>query len=74
MALAAVALLGIACVAVGSDDSEAADNGLFASGVTWALDENGTLTISGTGAMDDYSYNDRAPWGTSITGVTISDA
>ena len=30
--------------------------------LTWAVDENGTLTISGTGAMTDYAYSPRAPW------------
>jgi len=32
------------------------------SNLTWAVDENGTLTISGTGAMTDYAYSLRAPW------------
>ena len=32
------------------------------SNLTWAVDENGTLTISGTGAMTDYAYSPRAPW------------
>ena len=30
--------------------------------LTWALSEDGTLTISGTGAMDDYAWNNPAPW------------
>lgn len=30
--------------------------------MTWALTEDGTLTISGSGAMDDYDENNRAPW------------
>ena len=30
-------------------------------GVTWTLD-NGTLTISGTGPMEDYSLDNPAPW------------
>lgn len=29
--------------------------------VTWSLDDNVTLTISGTGAMGDYTYNSM-PW------------
>ncbi len=32
------------------------------SNLTWAVDENGTLTISGTGAMTDYAYSPCAPW------------
>jgi len=39
---------------------------------TWTLD--GThLTISGNGAMGDYTYDSPSPWGTSITLVTIED-
>ena len=44
--------------------------------LTWTLDENGTLTISGTGAMYDYSDASRAPWYNkrgSITAVSIED-
>ena len=52
---------------------------------TWTLDENGTLTISGNGAMQNYSiiqdYNDyyyttyitNAPWGSKIKTVIIED-
>ena len=29
--------------------------------VTWSLDDEGTLTVSGSGAMADYEYDD-APW------------
>lgn len=31
--------------------------------LTWVLDENGTLAISGSGEMDDYNYySDNQPW------------
>ena len=30
--------------------------------LTWAVDENGTLTVSGTGDMADYTYKANAPW------------
>lgn len=37
---------------------------------TWAL--NGTvLTVSGSGAMGDYTESDPAPWGTSVTEIVI---
>ena len=36
--------------------------GTCGEGLTWVLDENGTLTISGTGSMDNYSYSVTAPW------------
>ena len=45
---------------------------------TWTLDDNGTLTISGNGAMGDYSSKDSgdtsittAPWGANIKTVVI---
>lgn len=44
--------------------------------LTWTLDETGTLTISGTGAMTDYTSNADAPWyesRNSITEVVIED-
>ena len=47
---------------------------------TWTLDDDGTLTISGNGAMGDYSYKSvsgnyktTAPWGYNITSVVIED-
>jgi len=30
--------------------------------LTWTLDDDGTLTISGTGAMDDWNVVEKAPW------------
>ena len=30
--------------------------------LTWTLDSDGVLTISGAGAMDDWEYRDYAPW------------
>ena len=45
------------------EDSKAAapTEGTCGEDVSWKL-ENGTLTISGTGAMKDYTYDDLAPW------------
>ena len=39
---------------------------------TWTLKDT-TLTISGNGAMGDYSSSDQVPWGTSITEVVIEN-
>lgn len=45
----------------GSDVSAA--SGTIGDNLTWNLDENGTLTISGTGPMKDYTYEDKErPW------------
>ena len=45
--------------------------------LTWVLDENGTLTISGSGEMDDYDiYSDDRPWkenGDIIKTIRIND-
>ena len=57
-------------------------SGTCGMNLTWTLDSNGTLTISGTGKMWDYdriyngSYKTSAPWGeyySSITSVVIND-
>ena len=39
----------------------AADSGTCGADLTWALDEEGVLTVSGTGAMTDYAAK-KAPW------------
>ena len=41
--------------------ADVVSSGTCGGNLTWTLDSEGTLTISGTGAMDDYS-NDVAPW------------
>ena len=54
--------------------SLAADDSGVESSVTWSI-KNGTLTISGTGDMEDYGYNG-APWADeqeSIKQVVIED-
>ena len=41
------------------DSGECGANG---NNVTWELDDKGTLTISGTGEMDDYEIGHYSPW------------
>ena len=44
--------------------AEIVDSGTCGENLTWTLDSDGKLTISGTGKMkdyDDYSYS-RSPW------------
>lgn len=46
--------------------ADTTDSGTCGANLTWTLDSDGTLTISGTGEMEDYypSNNDTtAPWG-----------
>ena len=40
---------------------------------TWTLDDNGVLTISGNGAMANYSYYGNMPWGAYIKNVVIEN-
>ncbi|MBR2783068.1 MAG: leucine-rich repeat protein [Firmicutes bacterium] len=41
--------------------------------LTWTLDNAGTLTISGTGAMAEYSFYNSAPWDSSATVLVIGN-
>ena len=45
-----------------AEAAETTDSGTCGDNVTWALDANGILTISGTGAMDDYEGTGAMPW------------
>ena len=52
------------------------DSGNCGNNVTYTLDSDGLLTISGKGSMYGYSWNDvtTAPWGSKkLTQVVISD-
>ena len=52
----------------------AADSGSCGENLAWTLDENGTLTISGSGEMTD--FEERSPWyslSDSIKAVVIQD-
>ena len=43
-------------------DRNVMDSGTCGENVTWVLDQNGVLTISGTGGMADYSEADQWSW------------
>lgn len=57
----------------------AATSGTCGDNLAWILDSNGTLTISGTGAMPDWDYGRQTPWSNNgsnnskITEVIIED-
>ena len=54
--------------------AEPAASGTCGSGVAWALDNDGTLTITGSGQIRDYSIYDPAPWkGTAVKELVISE-
>ena len=42
--------------------------------VTWTLDDQGLLTISGTGEMKDYYSSSTLPWGKEIKRAVIEKA
>ena len=50
-------------------------SGTCGAGLTWTLTEGWLLTISGTGDMYDYSYNEGAPWSnfSGLTAVVIEE-
>lgn len=51
-----------------------AHSGSFGENITWALDESGTLTISGTGPMPNYTGGGEVPWNAdSVTSVIVED-
>jgi len=60
MALALVC----ACLFLLPNKAEAATvkKGTCGKNVTWVLDDQGTLTISGTGAMTEYTKSEDVPW------------
>ena len=40
-------------------------SGSCGENITWTLDDSGLLTISGTGAMDNYDWSGEVPWNSS---------
>lgn len=62
--LLALFLMGcvLATPALAADTVASGTCGAEGSDLTWTLDSEGVLTISGAGAMKDYSNYDEAPW------------
>ncbi|MBQ8927849.1 MAG: leucine-rich repeat protein [Oscillospiraceae bacterium] len=62
-AMIAAAVMGLtalpAPIASAAEDTA---SGTCGEALTWVLDEGGTLTISGTGDMEEYGGWNRAPW------------
>ena len=51
-------------------------SGTCGENLTWTLDENGVLTVSGTGAMTDYATPEETPWFSrrkSITNIVVNE-
>ena len=69
-----VILLAAAVMPIASADSGENNSGSCGANLTWELNDNGVLTISGTGAMTNYDYSG-APWNGKrdlITAVVIA--
>ncbi len=49
--------------------AEEVASGTCGDDLTWVLDDEGTLIISGSGAMSNYSGNSRAPWTNDVTSI-----
>ena len=56
----ALAVLMVVCLLPASALADNATSGKCGDNLTWKLDANGTLTVSGKGAM--YDYDNGAPW------------
>ncbi|MBR5157744.1 MAG: leucine-rich repeat domain-containing protein [Clostridia bacterium] len=57
----ALCLIALSC-AVCTITASAAENGTCGNSLNWVLDEEGTLTISGEGDMDDWKSHLYVPW------------
>ena len=51
-------VLSVILLAVGASAAEIVDSGNCGDNLTWTLDSEGTLTISGNGSMENYDPYD----------------
>lgn len=51
-----------ALLPTGAGAADAVDSGSCGTGLSWTLDSEGTLTVSGTGDMTDYTSGSKTPW------------
>ena len=71
IAIAVVVMAAAAfAIATQSDGSDGVQSGKCGNDLTWELDDDGNLTISGQGEMFDYYYIEK-PWGTDVKSLTI---
>ena len=76
-----ILFIGHVVVSYAETDDGIAASGICGDDLTWELDEEGVLTISGTGEMDDWIFDEEhgshfAPWYSyhrSITRVIVND-
>lgn len=65
--LLAFMLMCISIFAIGGISVSATESGTCGDNLTWTLDDNGTLTISGTGNMENYKFKKGVPGNQSIS-------
>lgn len=61
-------MVAISIIVFGTISVSAATSGTYGDNLTWTLDNNGTLTISGSGDMPNYYYSS-VPWYSSNTNI-----
>ena len=68
--------LCLSCFSITAFAADVIDGGTFGEELTWELTDDGTLTISGTGPMLDYSSSEKPPWysfRSDITSVVVQE-
>jgi len=73
--LAAIMLAAVLFLLPTTAQADVVDSGTCGDNLTWSLTDDGTLTISGTGAMYDWNYDEK-PWYDNcelVTAVVIED-
>ena len=73
MLLALVMVVGMVPLLPLQVNAAEATSGTCGKNLTWTLDADGTLTISGTGAMYNYNQNNRVPWPSTIKKISLTD-
>ena len=62
--------LGVGGNAIAASAASSGNCGDSGSNVTWSLDDNGTLTISGSGKIEDYRSDFDQPWYSNRSDIT----
>ncbi len=74
MAFAIVVIVAVGCIVLmDADGSDAETSGSCGENLTWSIDEEGNLIITGTGPMTDYSYNSIRWGGNTVRTVSLPD-
>lgn len=60
--MVAVVLICLIALPTEANAAEIGEGGIFDQSLSWTLNDEGTLTISGSGAMRNYDYDAQSPW------------